>query len=122
MTSTWSSSEADVTRFSIHNKRKNFTFHMWAVVWIILNTVCADFFLRLQIFQYTCIELSIFAAHLAHGFATARGFGMFFLGFVESFFVNVKSLLTGDVTRDLEGKSVGGVEVEGFVTVESGFV
>ena len=47
---------------------------------------------------------------------------MNFLGSSKACFVNIKSLFAGDVTADFEGQAVGGVEVEGDVSVEGGFV
>ena len=80
----------------------------------------AKFFILLQIFEDAREEFCIFAAEFAHGFAAARGFAVFFLRCVETCFINIEALFTGDVTGDFEGQAVGGVEVEGVVTVEGG--
>ena len=84
--------------------------------------VFAKFLFGLQVFQDVREEFRIFAAEFAHGFAAARGFGVFFLGFVESCFVHIESLFAGDVAGDFEGQAVGGVEIEGFVSIEDGLI
>ena len=121
MTSTTSSREAEETDSPLTIKGEDFAFDTRTVVWVIFNAVFAQLAFGLQVFEDVREEFRIFAAEFAHGFAAARGFAVFVLRGGETCFVNVESLFAGDVAGDFEGQAVGGVQVEGFVTIEEWF-
>ena len=47
---------------------------------------------------------------------------MLLLGFVVTGFIHIQSTFTRDVAADLEEQAIGGIQVEGAVTIERGLV
>jgi len=109
-----------LNRFAIDNHRQHFPFNTRAGIRIVNNAIPAKFIFGLQIPQDVCKEFRIFTAENPHGFPATGGKGVFLLGFIEACFVDFESLFAGDIAGDLEGQTVGGIQIEGFVSVKEG--
>ena len=111
-----------IDRLAVYYQGQDFAFDHRAGVRVVFDAVGAEFFVGLQGFEHTGIEFGVFAAQRAHGFAAAGSDAMLVHGGAEAGFVHVQVLFAGDVAGDLEGQAVGGVQVEGLVAVEDGFL